>query len=110
MSDTVKLIIEIPKHEYEEAKRYVAEGVFAYNGTNATIFKAVSNGTPKQNPIANRKVKADSIEVWKAKIIEKEHIKELLDKIRADIELLKADGLANMDAVLNVIDRYFSQG
>lgn len=30
----------------------------------------------------------------------------VLDKIRADIELLKADGLVNMDAVLSVIDRY----
>lgn len=40
----------------------------------------------KHNPIANRIVKADSIEVWKAKIIEKEHIKELLDKIRAEID------------------------
>ena len=36
--------------------------------------------------IANRKVKADSIEVWKAEIIEKEHIKELLDRIRAEID------------------------
>ena len=39
----------------------------------------------------------------------KDSINEVLDKIRADIELLKADGLANMDAVLSVIDRYFSQ-
>ena len=37
-------------------------------------------------PIQNRIVKTDSIEVWKAKIIEKEHIKELLDKIRAEID------------------------
>jgi hypothetical protein len=36
--------------------------------------------------VANRKVKADSIEVWKAEIIEKEHIKELLDRIRAEID------------------------
>lgn len=31
---------------------------------------------------------------------------DTLDKIKADIELLKADGLANMDAVLRVIERY----
>jgi len=37
-------------------------------------------------PMQNRIVKADYIEVWKAEIIEKEHIKELLDKIRAEID------------------------
>ena len=34
----------------------------------------------------NRKVKAEFIEVWKAEIIEREHIKELLDRIKAEIE------------------------
>jgi hypothetical protein len=32
--------------------------------------------------------------------------RKVLDKLRTEIELLKADGLVNMDAVLSVIDRY----
>ena len=32
-----------------------------------------------------RTVKTDTIEVWKAKIIEQEHIKELLEDIKAEI-------------------------
>ena len=32
-----------------------------------------------------RTVKTDTIEVWKAKIIEQEHIKELLEDIKAEL-------------------------
>ena len=63
----------------------------------------------KHNPVANRKVKADSIEVWKAEIIEKEHIKELLDRIRAEIEEMPTDycgGYIGLDKkeVLQILD------
>ena len=54
MSDNIKLVIEIPKYVYEEAKREVAEGIFDYNGTNATIFKAVSNGKPLSEVLDKR--------------------------------------------------------
>jgi hypothetical protein len=66
------------------------------------------------------KVKADTIETWKAEIIEKEHIKEVLDKIRAEIEYLRlhkaefltSDSKVCIDSqkVLNIIDKYRKDG
>ena len=38
-----------------------------------------------------RTVKTDTIEVWKAKIIEQEHIKELLEDIKAEIADMDGD-------------------
>ncbi len=66
----------------------------------------------KHNPIANRKVKTDSIEVWKAEIIEKEHIKELLDRIRAEIDEqydrvhpYNIDVAQGLEMALEILDR-----
>ena len=36
----------------------------------------------------------------------KEIMLEVIEDIRKEVELLKADGLANMDAVLHVIDKH----
>jgi hypothetical protein len=58
------------------------------------------------------KVKADTIETWKAEIIEKEHIKEVLDKIRAEIDerMRNSGGEPNrklaFDVCLQIIDKY----
>lgn len=67
------------------------------------------------------KVATDTIPVWKAKIIEKENIKELLDKIRAEIEeTIQEETVVNMNGgeyehteskidsydVLQIIDKY----
>ena len=41
MNNTIKLIIEIPKYDYEEVRRLVA-----YNGVIATVCKAIVNDTP----------------------------------------------------------------
>ena len=46
MSEKVKLIIEIPKYDYEEVGHLVADGIFDYNGVIATVCKAIVNGTP----------------------------------------------------------------
>ena len=46
MNDTVKLIIEIPKYDYEEVGHLVADGIFDYNGVIATVCKAIANGIP----------------------------------------------------------------
>ena len=62
------------------------------------------------------KVKADTIETWKAEIIEKEHIKEVLDKIRAEIEEYKDDKIIHaernemIDIMLEIIDKYREDG
>ena len=42
----MKLLIEIPKQDYEQVKQYVEEGVFNYNGLQAILHKAIANGTP----------------------------------------------------------------
>ena len=67
------------------------------------------------------KVKADTIETWKAEIIEKEHIKEVLDKIRAEIEKplreemffdtdnAKAQAIA-LNWCIEIIDKYREDG
>lgn len=67
----------------------------------------------KHNPIANRIVKADSIEVWKAEIIEREHIKELLNKIRAEIDEqydrvhpYNIDVAQGLEIALGILDKY----
>lgn len=56
------------------------------------------------------KVATDTIPVWKAKIIEKENIKELLDKIRADVEEQVVPRSVYTDKqkkqVLAIIDKY----
>ena len=60
-----------------------------------------------------RTVKTDTIEVWKAKIIEQEHINKLLEDIKAEIETLQSDtnvmmySLAISD-VLEIIDKHIS--
>lgn len=65
----------------------------------------------KHNPTANRIVKADSIEVWKAEIREREHTKELLDRIRTEIDQLPLVLLAgnyhiDKDSVMQILDKY----
>ena len=60
------------------------------------------------------KVKTDTIPVWKANIIEKENIKELLDKIRAEMQdysnsfvLAKRNDLASaVSYCIEIIDKY----
>lgn len=55
------------------------------------------------------KVATDTIPVWKAKIIEKENIKELLDKIRAEIDFIAdSNGVKHIhrDDVHRIIDKY----
>jgi hypothetical protein len=61
--------------------------------------------------VINRKVKADSIEAWKAEIREREHTKELLDRIRAEIDQLPLVLLAgnyhiDKDSVMQILDKY----
>ena len=58
-----------------------------------------------------RTVKTDTIEVWKAKIIEQEHINKLLEDIKA--EIVDMDGDINgfyvhKDEVLAIIDKHIS--
>jgi len=42
----MKLIIDIPDYTYEAVKEYVNEGLFDYDGINATLHKSIANGTP----------------------------------------------------------------
>jgi len=64
------------------------------------------------------KVKADTIETWKAEIIEKEHIKEVLDKIRAEVESLRnanpsyyhSGDMVDREEVFEIIDKYREDG
>lgn len=62
------------------------------------------------------KEKPDTIETWKAEIIEKEHIKEVLGKIRAEIEerMRNSGGEPNRELAFNVclqiIDKYRKDG
>lgn len=106
MSETVKLIIEIPKYEYEEAKRYVAEGVFDYNGINATIFKAVSNSIPLANDSEKDEVQAyfdGQAYGWE------QGRKALIDDIKAEIKrmdyhMIDCDVLVSQEEILNILD------
>lgn len=59
------------------------------------------------------KVKTDTIEVWKAKIIEQEHIDEVLEDIKADIQNLIDDtdsiyGTSALHKALEIIDNHIS--
>ncbi|MCR4739157.1 MAG: hypothetical protein K5886_02720 [Lachnospiraceae bacterium] len=70
------------------------------------------------------KAKTDTIPTWKAEIIEKEHIKEVLDKIRAEIEqVVWEDVVVSLDEtneiriprldpddVFEIIDKYREDG
>lgn len=55
------------------------------------------------------KVKTDYIEAWKAQIIEKEHINNLLDKIRAEIDSYCSGNRDRNDGLyiaMKIIDKY----
>lgn len=41
----MQIVIDIPDYTYEAVKEFVKEGLFDYNGINATLHKSVANGT-----------------------------------------------------------------
>ena len=58
------------------------------------------------------KVETNTIPVWKAEIIERENIKELLDKIRTEIDLMPSEldeygrRMIRRESVFRIIDKY----
>lgn len=60
MSDTVKLIIEIPKKEYEAYKELIAINIGRCSGKGIiqTCLKAVKNGTPLDSNSERAEVQA----------------------------------------------------
>lgn len=42
----MRIVIEIDEYTYREVQKFIAEGIFDYNGINAYSFNSIANGTP----------------------------------------------------------------
>lgn len=97
MSDNIKLVIEIPKKEYEAFKELIAiniGGRCSGKGIIQTCLNAVKNGIPLDSVKAEIEKKCDRINSIASVLRYPQHreIQELLCEILASIDKAESEG------------------
>ena len=100
----MKLEIDMPEHHYNSIIAFdsVSLGRVPYKGIIMYAINAIKHGrTLEQEPIKPM-VEIDLYSVIKQKYIER----EVLEKIRAEIDNALSDGMIHKKTVLGIIDKY----